>query len=431
MNPRILLVNDEPATAWAIQRALRHEPIDVVPVASVAEAQATIDARKVDVVITDQRPPGDSGGEFMRWLSEHHPETVRLMVSGQNDLQGVVEAFNTGQIYKFIVKPWANDALRLLVDEAIGKAREGAIDPKSGWLTYRAFCAELTLLLPGRRPKVIVGEIRNATTVWSLLDGKGRRVLAEKIADRCTAVAGEPLVPHASLERGLFAFALDSELNELSLDGIFDRLRAPFALEHTAVTLQLDFGIAEATAEDTDGATVVRRAMQALSALPPDAQRRVALWTPDSSSALHQHHSLERDMTRAMARNEFFVQIQPQVSTRDFHITGGETLIRWRHPEHGLVSPLQFIDMAERNGFINEIGLWVTNKTVQTLEALDAQGTRDLRLSFNVSPRQFLGAQTSGWAMLLRDYAMDNPDLMHRLEMEITESTIWKRLRSV
>lgn len=142
------------------------------------------------------------------------------------------------------------------------------------------------------------------------------------------------------------------------------------------------------------------------------------------SQQLHQLHSLERDLVRAIAKNEFFVQIQPQVSTEDFRVAGGETLIRWRHPEHGLVSPMQFIDVAERNGFIDEIGLWITNKTVQTLESLDSQGAHQLRLSFNVSPRQFLGVRTAGWAMLLRDYAQDNPELMHRLEIEITESTV-------
>lgn len=424
MNPRILLVNDEPATAWAIQRALRHEPLDVIPAANAAEARNRLDSEPIDVVITDQRLPGEPEGAFLSWLAQTHPETVRVMVSGQNDLQSVVEAFNHGRIYKFIVRPWANDTLRLIVQDAVKRAREDRIDRRTGWLTYRAFCTELDRVLPERPVRVILGEIRNVTTVWSLLDADQRLQLASRVADRCNAIVGEPLVPYASLERGLFAFALDGEFNDLNLEGLLDHLRAPYALDSTAVTLQLDFGIALSSPEDNDGADLVRRAMQALTSLAHDSPRRVGIWKGDSSTTLHQLHSLERDMLRAVARNEFFVQIQPQVSSRDHHIVGGETLIRWRHPEHGLISPIQFIDMAERNGFINQIGLWITNKTVQTLESLDAQGAGHLRLSFNVSPRQFLGAQTAGWAMLLRDYAMDNPDLMHRLEIEITESTV-------
>jgi EAL domain-containing protein (putative c-di-GMP-specific phosphodiesterase class I)/DNA-binding response OmpR family regulator len=424
MNPRILLVHEEPATAWAISRALRHDEVDIIPATCALEAGICLRQQSVDVVIADQRLREESGQPFMDWLANNHPEPVRIMVSGQNDLQGVVQAFNKGQIYKFIVRPWANDTLRLIVRDAINKAREGSIDARSGWLTYKAFCTALTLTLNTRKVRVIAAEIRNATTIWSLLDGDLRRQLADKVADRTRAIAGELVVPLASLERGLFAFALDGEFSDQNLDGLFDRLRAPFTLLQNAVTLQLDFGITETHPQDTDGATVLRRAMQALTALPQGDIRRVGIWREDSSQELHQLHSLERDLVRAMAKNEFFVQIQPQVSSRDFRIAGGETLIRWRHPEHGLVSPLQFIDMAERNGFINEIGLWITNKAVQTLEILDAEGADHLRLSFNVSPRQFLGAQTAGWAMLLRDYAMDNPELMHRLEIEITESTI-------
>lgn len=424
MNPSLLLVNDEPATAWAIRRALRDEPIDILHTATAREAREILEDRPVDVVISDQRLPDEAGRQFLSWVSRKHPDTVRVAVSGQNDLQTAVDAFNSGTIFKFLVKPWANDTLRLVVREAIGKSQESSVDPRSGWLTYRAFCNRLTPFLESRPVKVIVAEIRNATTVWSMLDAVQRHQLAGKITDRCRAVAGEPLVPHASLERGLFAFAVDAESNEHSLAGVFDRLRAPFALDHTAVTLQLDFGIAESIIGEVDSAALVRRAMEALTSLSPHATQREGVWSPSSSTTMHQQHSLERDMTRAMARNEFFVQIQPQVSTSDFRITGGETLIRWRHPEHGLVSPLQFIDLAERNGFINEIGLWITNKAVQTLEAMESAGATGLRLSFNVSPRQFLGAQTSGWAMLLRDYAMDNPQLLSRLEMEITESTI-------
>jgi len=424
MNPRILLVHEEPATAWAIQRALRHEAVDIISAASALEADACLHREPIDVVIADQRLEVESSGPFVDWLINHHPAPVRIMVSGRNDLQEVVNAFNQGQIYKFIIRPWANDTLRLIVRDAINKAREGSVEPRSGWLTYKAFCAAVTQTMNTRKVRVIAAEIRNATTIWSLLDRDQRRELADKIADRTKAIAGEPAVALASLERGLFAFALEVEFSDQSLDGLFDRLRAPFTLSRKAVTLQLDFGIAESRPDDREGAEVLRRAIQALTALPQDDIRRVGRWKADSSQELHQLHSLERDLVRAMAKNEFFVQIQPQVSTRDFRIAAGETLIRWRHPEHGLVSPLQFIDMAERNGFINEIGLWVTNKTVQTLESLDSQGADQLRLSFNVSPRQFLGALTSGWAMLLRDYALDNPELMHRLEMEITESTI-------
>ena len=257
-----------------------------------------------------------------------------------------------------------------------------------------------------------------------MLDSTQRLLLAQKIADRCIAAAGDPVVPHASLERGLFAFALNRALDESSLEGIFERLGTPVTLEGKVISLMLDFGYADSEPGELDGGALLRRAMVALISLDSESPRRIARYSGETTTNLHQRHSLERDMTRALGRNEFFIQIQPQVSTRSFQIVAGETLMRWRHPLQGLISPMQFIDMAERNGFINENGLWVANKTVQTLEALDQAGADWVRLSLNVSPRQFLGAPTAGWAMLLRDYAIDSPELLRRLELEITESTI-------
>ena len=424
MQSTILVVNQEPALAWTIERALRHEDIELLSACSITEAKSILGANKVDVVISDQCLLETPGSEFLGWVGNNYPDTVGLLLAREQDLHAVVAAINSGQIYKFLSKPWTNDALRTVVRDAVGKAHEGQIDPKTGWLTQRAFCARASSALGLRQLRIVVCEIRNATTAWAMLDSTQGLQLAQKIADRCIAAAGETLVPHASLERGLFAFALDRALDESSLEGIFERLGTPITLDGKAISLMLDFGYADSEPGEQDGGALLRRAMVALTSLGNDNPRRIARYSGDTTTNLHQRHSLERDMTRALGRNEFFIQIQPQVSTRNFQIIAGETLMRWRHPLQGLISPMQFIDMAERNGFINEIGLWVANKTVQTLEALDQAGADWVRLSLNVSPRQFLGAQTAGWAMLLRDYAFDSPELLRRLELEITESTI-------
>ncbi len=424
MRSTILVVNQEPALAASIQRALRHEAVDLLSAGSIAQARTLLEANRIDVVISDQRLPESPGAQFLGWVNDHYPDTIGLLLASEQDLKAVIAAINGGQIYRFLSKPWTNDALRHVVRDAVDKAHEGLVDPKTGWLTYRSFCREVTSALPGRQLRIVVCEIRNATTAWAMLDGPQRLLLAKKITDRCIAAAGVPVVSHASLERGLFAFALDQAIDESSLEGIFQRLSAPIALDGKAISLSLDFGYADSAPGESEGAVLLRRALVALTSLDGDDPRRIACYSGQTTTNLHQRHSLERDMTRALARNEFFVQIQPQVSARDFRIVAGETLMRWRHPQHGLISPMQFIDMAERNGFINEIGLWVANKTVQTLESLDQAGASRVRLSLNVSPRQFLGAQTAGWAMLLREYAIDSPELLRRLELEITESTI-------
>ena len=235
MQSTILVVNQEPALAWAIQRALRHEDLELLSVSSISEAKSKLETNKVDVIISDQCQPESPGSEFLGWVGSQYPDTVGLLLASEQDLHAVVTAINSGHIYKFLAKPWTNDALRIVVRDAVSKAREGQIDAKTGWLTHRSFCTRTSLALGVRQLRIVVCEIRNATTAWAMLDSTQRLLLAQKIANRCIAAAGDPVVPHASLDRGLFAFALDQALDESSLEGIFERLGTPIALDGKAI----------------------------------------------------------------------------------------------------------------------------------------------------------------------------------------------------
>jgi DNA-binding NtrC family response regulator len=194
----ILVVNQEPALAWTIERALRHEDVQLLSACSITEARSILGANKVDVVISDQCLAETPGSEFLSWVGSNYPDSVGLLLASEQDLHAVVAAINSGQTYKFLSKPWTNDALRTVVRDAVGKAQEGQIDVNTGWLTHRSFCARASAVLASRQLRIVVCEIRNATTAWAMLDDTQRLVLAQKIADRCNAAAGDPVVPHAS-----------------------------------------------------------------------------------------------------------------------------------------------------------------------------------------------------------------------------------------
>jgi EAL domain-containing protein (putative c-di-GMP-specific phosphodiesterase class I) len=126
-------------------------------------------------------------------------------------------------------------------------------------------------------------------------------------------------------------------------------------------------------------------------------------------------------LCRAIERQEFVLQYQPRISMRDGHMVGVEALVRWRHPELGLLSPARFIPLAEESGLINELDLWVLREACTCAAAWRAQGLFSGRVSVNLSARQF---QQPGLAARVRSALEDSGLAPAGLELEITESTV-------
>ncbi len=117
-NRTLLLVDDEPNILSSLQRLLRHEGYTILTSTSPAAAFDILAKHPVDVVISDQRMPEMSGTEFLSRVRELYPDTLRMVLSGYADLGSVTDAVNRGAIFKFLSKPWEDDALRAQVAEA-------------------------------------------------------------------------------------------------------------------------------------------------------------------------------------------------------------------------------------------------------------------------------------------------------------------------
>jgi EAL domain-containing protein (putative c-di-GMP-specific phosphodiesterase class I) len=126
-------------------------------------------------------------------------------------------------------------------------------------------------------------------------------------------------------------------------------------------------------------------------------------------------HRLRLDLTTALENDELFFEFQPIIRTSDGAVIGAEALLRWRHPTHGLISPAEFIPIAEDSGLICEIGAWLLHRACHAAQEWPA----DLSISVNISPRQFeLGDIVQTVADVLRRSGL----APERLKLEITES---------
>jgi diguanylate cyclase (GGDEF)-like protein len=198
---------------------------------------------------------------------------------------------------------------------------------------------------------------------------------------------------------------------------VFDAIRTPFECLDHQVTSDASVGVAVAPQHGTDIDQILKNADLAMYAAKAAGRRTWRFFEPAMDARVKARRMLELDMRQAVADGAFEVYYQPCVSLADNAITGCEALLRWRHPERGMISPADFIPVAEETGLINELGEWVLNTACK--DAMTWPG--DFKLAVNVSPVQF----KSGSLPLKIAAALAASRLpARRLELEITEAVL-------
>jgi diguanylate cyclase (GGDEF)-like protein len=198
---------------------------------------------------------------------------------------------------------------------------------------------------------------------------------------------------------------------------VFASIRAPFDCMGHHLTTDASIGIALAPQHGTALDQLLKNADMAMYAAKSAGRRIHRFFEPEMDAKVRERRQLEIDLRHAIAAGGLEVFYQPCLSLKDDRITGCEALVRWRHPERGMVSPAEFIPIAEDTGLINEIGEWVLATACR-----DAAGwPDDIRLAVNVSPVQF----KSGTLALKIMAALAASNLpASRLELEITEAVL-------
>ncbi|WP_312500472.1 putative bifunctional diguanylate cyclase/phosphodiesterase, partial [Bacillus luti] len=144
--------------------------------------------------------------------------------------------------------------------------------------------------------------------------------------------------------------------------------------------------------------------------------------------AQNESNFLEGELSKALQQNEFFLEYQPQVHTKTKQIIGFEALIRWKHPKLGIVSPAQFIPLAEETGFIIELGNWILHKACLEAKKWHNQGFSHLKVGVNLSVVQFNHPDLISTISKVLEETKLKPEA---LDIEITESIAINQNHSV
>ena len=176
---------------------------------------------------------------------------------------------------------------------------------------------------------------------------------------------------------------------------IINALNRPFMLGESTGTVSASVGIALHPSDAADAEHLLRNADQAMYAAKNGGRNRYSYFTPDMQAAAQQRLRLTRDLQQAVAADQFELYYQPIVNLRSGVIERAEALLRWRHPERGLLKPADFIGSAEASGVILEIGDWVFRRAAEQVKHWQQELGRPFQVSVNQSPLQFRAGSDS------------------------------------
>lgn len=201
---------------------------------------------------------------------------------------------------------------------------------------------------------------------------------------------------------------------------LLDAMRLPFELDGRELFITISIGISLSPDDGSDVDELVKNSDTAMYRAKEQGRDTYQLYAPAMNARALERLRMENSLRKALAQNELVVYYQPLVGIRSGCIEAVEALVRWNHPEMGLVGPSEFIPIAEATGLIVPIGPWVLRVACAQVRKWQLLGYPDLSVCVNLSARQFKDPQLSAQIRA----ALEESDLPPRsLELEITESS--------
>ena len=256
-------------------------------------------------------------------------------------------------------------------------------------------------------------------------------MLLKKVAERLSACLREEDT-RARLGGDEFIFILEGIKETKNLLWIAQKIQTifaePFLLANREIMMTCSMGISIYPDDAQNVETLVKHADMAMYKAKQQGKNRYEFYTEELNIDSTYYLTMATQMRLGLQRNEFVLHYQPVVSLLDKTIIGFEALIRWQHPEQGLLLPLQFIPLAEETGFIETLGAWVLYEACRQCKSWQEEGVGFFSVAVNLSPWQF----TYGDIIKTVKNVLDKSGLDGRyLDLEITESCLMHDMQQV
>ncbi len=442
---RVLLIDDDSDIHELVTGMLSSQKIELVSVFDGAQAIDVARRELPNLILLDYEMPDANGLEVLsRLRSGGVPEAIPVVFITGNDSHKILTACFQAGAADYIRKPFCASELRARVNSVLDRKR------MMGQLEQLALHDPLTRLCNRTAIRVRIQKAidRAQSYNYALLfldfdrfklvnDSLGHDIgdqLLKQFADRlCSALRRKDTVGYLSdqstaarLGGDEFVVLLedlhDSKDALLIADRLLNVLEDPYCLAGHRVCCTASIGVVNSFRGYTTPDEVLRDADIAMYEAKSAGKGRYVLFDQAMHTYAEERLRIENDLRSAIASEELFLVYQPIVSLETGHIDGFEALVRWKHPERGLIMPAVFLPTAEESGLIVPIGTWVLDRACRDF----ARWQRDLgaaapsKIHVNVSRKQLLRDLVEKVRQALQKHAVA-PECLH---LEVTESEI-------
>lgn len=434
---KVLLIEDNPQDEFVVRRLLEDAPTTDYELRSVKRQSQALEALNgdFDVCILDYDLGEYTAVELLSAVDTDELAGPVILLTGHDEFSLDPDIIKLG-VSDFIAK---SELLTNLLERTLRYARHRFLDqqqlnflarhdPLTGLLNRHAFLQRMENWLQGAARNggercllyIDLDGFKAVNDSWG--HDTGDRVLrhAAQIIQQC--LHSDDLVARYGGDEMVAAVVVDS-YTDLALlsDKMLRKLRTPLAINNREIVITASIGMAQAQHAPDDASELIRLADHAMFAAKHAGRDTSRVFDEQISLAHRDRADLEHALRNALAADELHLVFQPIVDMKSGKIRSAEALARWTHPEHGPVSPAQFVPLAEECGLIRQLTEWSLDAALATLAQWEHSNmlAADFRLAVNISPPQLLDpAFPTQLETLLAKHQVDR----HRLRLEITEN---------